>query len=88
MHEFDFVVLANGFDVMKALSEVLSEEFQLSENNNDIVKHIDHHLRLPNVEENIHVPGLSTLAQGPGFANLSSLHLVAARIISHYLPKE
>ena len=44
-------------------------------------------LELAGMEPRLHIPGLAGLSQGPGFANLGSLGLLANRVIAPLLPE-
>jgi len=46
----------------------------------------DRSLALVGMEPRLHIPGLAGLSQGPGFANLGSLGLLANRVLSPLLP--
>ena len=46
----------------------------------------DRSLALDGLEPRLHIPGLAGLSQGPGFANLGSLGLLANRVLSPLLP--
>ena len=43
-------------------------------------------LELVGMQPRLHIPGLGALSQGPGFANLGSLGLLANRVLQPYLP--
>ena len=42
----------------------------------------DRSLALDGMEPRLHIPGLAGLSQGPGFANLGSLGLLANRVLA------
>src|SRR6185312_13502397 len=46
----------------------------------------DRSLALDGLEPRLHIPGLAGLSQGPGFANLGSLGLLANRVLAPLLP--
>ncbi|MBS1888912.1 MAG: PQQ-binding-like beta-propeller repeat protein [Actinobacteria bacterium] len=46
----------------------------------------DRSLALEGMEPRLHIPGLAGLSQGPGFANLGSLGLLANRVLAPLLP--
>ncbi|MEU2900460.1 SidA/IucD/PvdA family monooxygenase [Streptomyces sp. NPDC001273] len=46
---------------------------------------IDHALAVPGLPAPLHLPNLAGVAQGPGFPNLSSLGLLADRVLSAYV---
>ncbi|MFV0133865.1 SidA/IucD/PvdA family monooxygenase [Streptomyces sp. HMX87] len=46
---------------------------------------IDHVLAVPGLPAPLHLPNLAGVAQGPGFPNLSSLGLLADRVLSAYV---
>jgi len=46
----------------------------------------DRSLALAGTEPRLHIPGLAGLSQGPGFANLGSLGLLANRVLSPLVP--
>lgn len=45
---------------------------------------MDASLALRGLRPRLHIPGLAGLAQGPGFANLSSLGLLSDRVLGAY----
>ena len=48
---------------------------------------IGRELELVGMEPRLHIPGLAGLSQGPGFANLGSLGLLANRVLQPLLPE-
>ncbi|WP_432154358.1 SidA/IucD/PvdA family monooxygenase [Streptomyces tricolor] len=49
-----------------------------------LAREVDESLALRGLRPRLHVPGLAGLAQGPGFANLSSLGLLSDRVLGAY----
>ena len=47
---------------------------------------LDRALALDGMEPRLHIPGLAALSQGPGFANLGSLGLLANRVLAPLVP--
>jgi mycobactin lysine-N-oxygenase len=45
-------------------------------------------LELEGMLPRLHIPGLASLSQGPGFANLGSLGLLANRVLQPFFPEE
>lgn len=81
--KFHYVVTAIGFDLLGPIHKLI-RNCELPATNADLIENIDDHLCISGLECKIHVPGIAGLAQGPGFANLSSLSCTASRIISAY----
>jgi mycobactin lysine-N-oxygenase len=47
---------------------------------------IGRHLELKGMDPRLHIPGLAGLSQGPGFANLGALGLLANRVLQPLVP--
>jgi len=91
---YDSVINAMGFDNWAPL-DLLAPELRprgahggLTEDEQNALN-IDRNLRLPSSDQNvnIHVPMISGVSQGPGFPGLSSLGLLADRILGAYVDK-
>ncbi|HEX8751898.1 MAG TPA: SidA/IucD/PvdA family monooxygenase [Solirubrobacterales bacterium] len=91
---YDFVVNCTGFDLLAQLHGLFPEEVRA-----EIESHtgplwdrppqseirFGRGLELEGVGPRLHIPGLAGLSQGPGFANLGSLGLLANRVLSPLL---
>lgn len=87
--EHDYVVNCIGFDLLEQLRVLLSQSAR------DLVEEqagplwsrpadepvFGRHLELAGVTPRLHVPGLAGVSQGPGFANLGCLGLLANRVL-------
>jgi outer membrane protein assembly factor BamB len=91
----DFVVNCTGFDLLAQLRGLFAEPMraELEEAAGPIWDrpagaelHFDRSLALAGIGPRLHIPGLAGLSQGPGFANLGSLGLVANRVLAPLLP--
>jgi mycobactin lysine-N-oxygenase len=91
---YDFVVNCTGFDLLAQLRELfpgaVREEIEsrcgpLWEGQPQGEAPIGRALELEGVRPRIHIPGLGGLRQGPGFANLGSLGLLANRVLQPLL---
>lgn len=76
---YEYVISAMGFDPLGFVNKLFNNTFE----GLNLSQDIDENLRIKGTE--IYVPMLAGLAQGPGFANLSSLGSVADRIISAFV---
>lgn len=91
----DYVVNCTGFDLLAQLRGLFAEPVraELEERTGPIWDRepgtelrFDRSLALEGMEPRLHIPGLSGLSQGPGFANLGSLGLLANRVLTPLLP--
>jgi mycobactin lysine-N-oxygenase len=87
---YDFVVNCTGFDLLAQLRELFSPVARaeledrcgpLWESPPGTEVPIGRALELAGVSPRLHIPGLGGLSQGPGFANLGSLGLLANRVL-------
>ncbi len=91
---YDFVVNCTGFDLLRQLRGLFPDAVR------DVVEEqcgplwdrppktevpIGRALELKDVHPRLHIPGLGGLSQGPGFANLGSLGLLANRVLTPLL---
>jgi mycobactin lysine-N-oxygenase len=90
VHEHDYVVNCTGFDLLEQLRVLLSaqaaEEVErrvggLWSMPPEAELPIGRHLELKGMNPRLHVPGLAGISQGPGFANLGSLGVLANRVL-------
>jgi len=88
--EHDFVVNCTGFDLLAQLRELFSERTraeiearvgQLWDRPAGTEVPIGRNLELQGMSPRLHIPGLAGLSQGPGFANLGALGLMANRVL-------
>lgn len=86
----DYVVNCTGFDLLAQLrglfpqevrEEVESQSGQLWDTAPGTVVPIGRGLELEGMSPRLQIPGLGGLSQGPGFANLGSLGLLANRVL-------
>ena len=91
---YDFVVNCTGFDLLRQLrglfpdavrDEVESQCGPLWDGPPQAEIPIGRGLELEGVRPRLHIPGLGGLRQGPGFANLGSLGLLANRVLQPLL---
>lgn len=94
--DFDYVVMATGADQLAFLRGLMSEGTQdmLKEKagipdleQEHIEDTIDSSLSVQGMFPKLHLPMLSAIAQGPGFANLSCLGRLSDRILSAYVER-
>lgn len=87
---YDYVVNCTGFDLLRQLrglfpdavrDEVESQCGPLWDGTPQTEVPIGRALELEGVAPRLHIPGLGGLRQGPGFANLGSLGLLANRVL-------
>jgi mycobactin lysine-N-oxygenase len=83
--DYDYVVEATGFNPF-SFSKLFPDK-SLFNNVQLITEAIEQDLSLAQVSPRLHLPGLSAMAQGPGFPNLSCLGLLADRILTPYISK-
>jgi mycobactin lysine-N-oxygenase len=91
---YDYVVNCTGFDLLAQLRELFSPQLRaeverrsgpLWERPPKTEVPIGRDLELVGMEPRLHIPGLGGLSQGPGFANLGSLGLLANRVLTPVL---
>lgn len=91
---YDFVVNCTGFDLLRQLRGLFPDAVrdQVEEQCGPLWDHppktevpIGRGLELKDVHPRLHIPGLGGLSQGPGFANLGSLGLLANRVLQPLL---
>jgi mycobactin lysine-N-oxygenase len=91
---YDFVVNCTGFDLLRQLrglfpdavrDEVEEQCGPLWDGPPQAEVPIGRGLELEGVHPRLHIPGLGGLRQGPGFANLGSLGLLANRVLQPLL---
>jgi mycobactin lysine-N-oxygenase len=91
---YDFVVNCTGFDLLRQLrglfpdavrDEVEEQCGPLWDRPPQTEVPIGRGLELEGVRPRLHIPGLGGLRQGPGFANLGSLGLLANRVLTPLL---
>jgi mycobactin lysine-N-oxygenase len=94
--EHDWVVNCTGFDLIAQLrslfppqlrAEIESRVGDLWETPRGVEVPIGHNLELVGMEPLLQIPGLAGLSQGPGFANLGALGLLANRVLQPHLPE-
>lgn len=90
----DYVVNCTGFDLLEQLrglfpmavrAEIERQVGRLWDAPADMEVPIGRQLELRGMEPRLHIPGLAGLSQGPGFANLGSLGLLANRVLAPLL---
>jgi mycobactin lysine-N-oxygenase len=91
---YDFVVNCTGFDLLRQLRGLFPDAVrdQVEEQCGPLWDGppktevpIGRGLELEGVRPRLHIPGLGGLRQGPGFANLGSLGLLANRVLQPLL---
>ncbi|HEX5527141.1 MAG TPA: SidA/IucD/PvdA family monooxygenase [Solirubrobacterales bacterium] len=91
---YDFVINCTGFDLLRQLrglfpdavrDEVEEQCGPLWDRPPKTEVPIGRALELKDVHPRMHIPGLGGLSQGPGFANLGSLGLLANRVLQPLL---
>jgi alcohol dehydrogenase (cytochrome c) len=92
----DFVVNCTGFDLLAQLRGLFAEPTRAEieartgpvwDRPPGTELRFDRSLALADLEPRLHIPGLAGLSQGPGFANLGSLGLLANRVIEPLVPE-
>ena len=92
--EYDFVVNSTGFDLLTQLHGLFPEEVRaeierrcgpLWDRPPEAEIRFGRGLELEGMTPRLHIPGLAGLSQGPGFANLGSLGLLANRVLAPLL---
>ncbi len=90
----DYVINATGFDLLEQLRSLLTRPAQreiervtgpLWESRPNEGAEMGRHLELRDLRPWLQIPGLAGLSQGPGFATLGSLGLVADRILEPFV---
>ncbi len=91
--EHDYVVNCTGFDLLAQLRTLFTPATRaaiearvgpLWDAPAGTEVPIGRHLELRGLEPRLHVPGLAGLSQGPGFANLGALGLLANRVLQPF----
>lgn len=91
---YDFVVNCTGFDLLAQVRGLFDEQLRaaverlagpLWDRPPQTEIPIGRALELVGMEPRLHIPGLGGLSQGPGFANLGSLGLLANRVLGPLL---
>lgn len=91
----DYVINCTGFDLLAQLRGLFAEPVRAElesrvgpiwDREPRTELRFDRSLALEGIEPRLHIPGLAGLSQGPGFANLGSLGLLANRVLSPLLP--
>jgi outer membrane protein assembly factor BamB len=91
----DYVVNCTGFDLLAQLRGLFAEPVRAElearvgpiwDRPPGTELRFDRSLALEGTEPRLHIPGLAGLSQGPGFANLGSLGLLANRVLTPLLP--
>jgi mycobactin lysine-N-oxygenase len=93
--EHDYVINCTGFDLLEHLRILLADDAreELERRVGQVWDApaarelaIGRSLELEGVEPRLHLPGLAALSQGPGFANLGSLGVLADRVLQPFGP--
>lgn len=93
---YDYIVNCTGFDLLAQLRELFPAEVRaeverragpLWDTPPGTEVPFGRALELRGMEPRLHIPGLAGLSQGPGFANLGSLGLLANRLLQPLLPE-
>ncbi|OJU83196.1 MAG: hypothetical protein BGO11_05385 [Solirubrobacterales bacterium 70-9] len=91
----DYVINCTGFDLLAQLRGLFAEPVRTElesrvgpiwDREPQTELRFDRSLALDGLEPRLHIPGLAGLSQGPGFANLGSLGLLANRVLGPLLP--
>jgi outer membrane protein assembly factor BamB len=91
----DYVVNCTGFDLLAQLRGLFAEPVRTElearvgpiwDRPPGTELRFDRSLALEGTEPRLHIPGLAGLSQGPGFANLGSLGLLANRVLAPLVP--
>jgi mycobactin lysine-N-oxygenase len=95
--KFDYIILASGFDQLKMLRDIASTKLLESVesslglgtlNQENLEQKILSDMSLAGLEFKLHLPMISRIKQGPGFANLSCLGKLSDKILSGYLVEQ
>ena len=88
---YAYVVVARGFDPLDFLRWLdAAAQVRLTQAAGDLSlitleRQVGHDLAITGMAPRLHVPMLAGVAQGPGFPNLSSLGLLAERVLAAYV---
>ncbi len=91
----DYIVNCTGFDLLAQLRGLFAEPVRADlegrvgpiwDRPAGAELDFDRSLALRGMEPRLHIPGLAGLSQGPGFANLGSLGLLANRVLGPLVP--
>lgn len=82
---YDYVIEATGFDPL-SFTKFFSDSSTMHEPKS-LYQRIEPDMSVADVKPKLHLPGLSAMAQGPGFPNLSCLGLLSDRILATYVRK-
>jgi alcohol dehydrogenase (cytochrome c) len=91
----EYVVNCTGFDLLAQLRGLFAEPVRADlearvgpvwDRDPQTELRFDRALALDGMEPRLHIPGLAGLSQGPGFANLGSLGLLANRVLAPLVP--
>ncbi len=91
----DYVINCTGFDLLAQLRGLFAEPVRADlesrvgpvwDRDPQTELRFDRSLALEGMEPRLHIPGLAGLSQGPGFANLGSLGLLANRVLAPLVP--
>lgn len=83
--KYDYIIEATGFNPFSFI-ELFSDKTILN-TPASIPEMIDYDLSVKSFQPKLHLPGLSAMAQGPGFPNLSCLGLLSERILKPYIKR-
>lgn len=92
--DYDLVANCTGFDLRTAVQQLLSPETHAAiaarvgdawDASSDAGLRFGRELEVVGLTPPLHIPGLSALDQGPGFANLGCLGLLANRIVQRFV---
>lgn len=82
---YDYIVEATGFDPF-SFTKWFPDKSILGDMQS-VPETIGQDLSVNDLTPKLHIPGLSAMAQGPGFPNLSCLGLLSERILAPYISK-
>jgi mycobactin lysine-N-oxygenase len=92
---YDYLLNSTGFDLLEQLrdlfppavrAEIERRVGQLWDRPPEVEVPIGRFLELEGMCPRLHIPGLAALSQGPGFANLGCLGLLADRVLQPLVP--
>jgi mycobactin lysine-N-oxygenase len=92
--KYDYIIIATGFDQVKLLHDLASTEMKEHLKEGLKIKSIDQvfmenfigrDMALEGILPKVHLPMISRMRQGPGFANLSSLGRLSDHVLSSYV---
>ncbi len=93
--EHEYAVNCTGFDLVAQLRSLFGPDLRqeiegrvgdIWEGTRGVEVPIGRHCELRGLEPRLQIPGLAGLSQGPGFANLGALGLLANRVLQPLLP--